>query len=62
MSILTDLKRNRSYSRCAFCGKPIEKDGKTLNGKFYHNVCCDKVVLKMACRDNIEPKKIYIAV
>jgi translation initiation factor 2 beta subunit (eIF-2beta)/eIF-5 len=60
VNILKDL--NKSYVRCPHCGKMIKNEGKLLNGKYYHDVCADKIALTMACREDGEPKKIYIAV
>ena len=59
---MKDLNNIKGYVRCPYCGRNIKNEGKLLNNKYYHDVCADKVALTMACREDGEPKKIYIAV
>lgn len=62
MSILKNLDKSKGYVYCPYCEKIIKSEGKLLNGKYYHDICADKVALKTACRGDEESKKIYIAV
>jgi hypothetical protein len=60
VNILKDL--NKGYVCCPHCGKVIKNEGKLLNGKYYHDMCADKVALKTAYHEDEKPKKVYIAV
>lgn len=61
MNILEDLNKDKGYVRCPHCGYSIKREGKLVNSKLYHNVCANKVVLRMACRDSVPSKRIFIA-
>ncbi len=60
MNILKDSNK-KNHVRCPHCGRAVKRDGCLLNGKFYHSVCADAIMLTMACRENGEPKRVYIA-